>query len=139
MASTNDTTLGHGSGGTQTTLEELSYPTQASINESIQVPSQYAPSPKHEPGGWGSENPIKSPQEGQHLLETGYTHGKQRYNVTDDGTIVKFQPSNTPGNEYHSYKVDSPRDIPASILKAMLNDGKISKAEYNKIRKGKRK
>ena len=71
------------------------------------------------------------------MLETGYKDGKQRYNFTSDGTIVKFQPANTPGNEYNSYKVDSPRDIPASVLKAMLRDGKISRAEYNKIRKGK--
>ena len=138
MASTKDTSLGQGAGGAQTTLGEQAYPDQAAANEAVEMPPKYAPSPKHEPGGWGSKNPIKSPQEGQHLLETGYKSGKQVYNVTSDGTIVKFQPANTPGNEYHSYKVDSPRDIPASILKAMLRDGKISRAEYNKIRKGKR-
>ena len=131
MASTNDSSLGHGAGGTQTTLEEQSYPAQAAANESIDVPPKYAPSPKHGPGGWGSEDPIKTPQEGQQLLETGYKDGKQRYNVTSNGTIVKFQPANTPGNEYHSYKVDSPRDIPASVLKAMLRDGKISRVSYS--------
>lgn len=72
MASTSDSSLGHGTGGTQTTLEEQSYPAQAIANESIETPPKYAPSPKHEPGGWGSENPIRTPQEGQHLLETGY-------------------------------------------------------------------
>ncbi len=138
MASTKDTSLGYGTEGTQTNIAEQSYPAQEAANEAAETPPKYAPSPKHEPGGWGSENPIKSPQEGQHLLETGYKNGKQVYNITNDGTIVKFQPANTPGNEYHSYKVDSPRDIPASVLKDMLKDGKISRAEYNKIRKGKR-
>lgn len=138
MASTKDTSLGNGTGGAQTSIEEQSYPAQAAANESVENLPKYAPSLKHGPGGWGSENPIKTIQEGQQLLETGYKDGKQRYNITSDGTIVKYQPANTPGNEYHAYKVDSPRDIPASVLKAMLKDGKISRAEYNKIRKGKR-
>ena len=86
----------------------------------------YAPSPKHEPGhNWGSENPIKTQEEGQELLDTGYSNGKQLYNVTEDGTIVKFQPDGTPDNGYHSYAIDSPSEIPTSILRQMLADGKI--------------
>ena len=139
MASTNDSSLGHGTNGSQTNLEELEYPAQASINESIETPPQYNPSPKHKPGSnWGSEDPIKSQGEGQHLLDTGYRDGRQIYNVTNDGVIVKFQPDNTPGNGYHSYRVSKPRDIPSSVLKAMLKDGKITRTEYNKLRKGKR-
>ena len=53
---------------------------------------------KHDKGGWGSNNPIKSQEEGQRLLDSGY----------------------------HSYEVSKPRDIPAGILKQMLSDGKIS-------------
>ena len=61
------------------------------------------------------------------------------YNITDEGVAVKFQPDNSPNNGYHAYKVSSPRDIPPKVLKQMLDDGKISRAEYNKIIKGKKK
>lgn len=98
----------------------------------------YAPSPKHEPGhNWGSENPIKTQEEGQRLLDTGYSNGKQIFNVTDDGTIVKFQPDGTPENGYHAYPIASPSEIPTSILRQMLRDGKISSHRYNEIRHGK--
>ena len=104
------------------------------------IPPQYNPSPKHEPGhNWRSENPIKSIEEGQNLLDTGYKDGKQIYNITKDGKIVKFQPDNSPVNGYHSYVVYGPPDVPPSILRHMLNDGKISKSEYKKLMKGKKK
>lgn len=142
MASTGNTGLGHGTGSVpQTTVEEQVYiekATQAEADATISPPPTYIPSPKHNPGsGWGSENPISSPTEGQHLLETGYRQGRQIYNVTSDGGIVKFQPDGTPQNGYHSYKVTSPRDIPSSVLKKMLEDGLISRAQYNRIRRGK--
>ncbi len=145
MTSTNDSGIGHGTNGSpQTTLEEQIYPKTAASNEAGSADSKgnspvYDPSPKHEPGhNWGSENPIKSKEEGQKLLDTGYKDGKQVYNITDEGKIVKFQPDNTPGNGYHAYEVSKPRDIPASILKQMLSDGKITKSEYNRLRKGKK-
>ena len=142
MAATNDSGLGHGTNGSpQQTIEEQIYPSQVDANENAGnngIPPFYDPSPKHDNGGWGSNNPIKTVEEGQHLLDTGYSDGKQIYNVTDEGVIVKFQPDNTPNNGYHSYEVSKPRDIPTDILKQMLNDEKISKAEYNKIRKGKK-
>lgn len=142
MAATNNSGEGHGTNGSpQKTIEELFYPVQAEANEnsrSNERPPVYNPSPKHDKGGWGSNNPIKTQEEGQRLLDSGYHAGKQVYNVTDNGTVVKFQPDNTPNNGYHSYEVSKPRDIPSSILKQMLSDGKISKAEYNKIRKGKK-
>ena len=71
-------------------------------------------------------------------MDTGYKDGKQIYNITIDKKIVKFQPDNTPQNGYHAYEVYKPRDIPPRILKMMMNDGLINKAEYNKLRKGKR-
>lgn len=142
MAATNDSGQGHGTHGSpQQTIEEQIYPLQVDANENAGKtgnPPVYDPSPKHDNGGWGSNNPIKTQEEGQHLLDTGYPDGKQIYNVTDSGVIVKFQPDNTPKNGYHSYEVSKPRDIPTGILKQMLNDGKISRAEYNKIRKGKK-
>lgn len=142
MAATNNCGEGHGTNGSpQKTTEELSYPAQAEANENEGIsgrPPVYNPSPKHDKGGWGSSNPIKTQEEGQRLLDSGYRDGKQVYNVTDNGTIVKFQPDNTPNNGYHSYEVSKPRDIPSNILKQMLSDGKISRAEYTKIRKGKK-
>lgn len=35
------------------------------------------------------------------------------------------------------YEVNSPRDIPNNVRKEMENDGKLSKADSNKLRKGK--
>lgn len=144
MAATNNSSLGHGSSGSpQSTLDELIYPSTAKTNElgtGQKTQPQYEPSPKHEPGhNWGSENPIKTQAEGQKLLDSGYKSGKQIYNVTDKGVIVKFQPDNGPNNGYHAYKVSSPRDIPSTVLKQMLEDGKITKTEFNKLRKGKGK
>lgn len=106
-------------------------------NESKGKPT-YAPSPKHESGhNWGSENPIKTQEEGQELLATGYSNGKQIYNVIPDGTIVKFQPDGTSENGYHAYLIESADEIrPRSILRQMLNDGKISKHRYNQILHG---
>ena len=143
MTSNRDSGIGHGtSGAPQSSFEEMYYEMEideierfAEINE----PSLYVPSPKHdEKHGWGSSNPIKSLQEGQRLLDEAFWDGRQAYNVTDEGKIVKFQPSGTSNNEYHSYEVSKPRDIPSSILKQFLNAGKIKRSEYNKLRKGKR-
>lgn len=142
MAATNNSGEGHGTNGSpQETLEEVIYPAQAEANENDDASEKtpvYVPSPKHDKGGWGSNNPIKTQEEGQRLLETGYRSGRQIYNVTDNGVIIKYQPDNTPNNGYHSYEVSKPRDIPTSILKKMLEDGKLSRAEYSKIRRGKK-
>ena len=144
MTSNRNSGNGHGSGGApQTSLEEMYYEMEIDEIErttDFDEPSLYAPSPKHdEKHGWGSVNPIKSQLEGQMLLDEGFWEGRQVYNVTDEGKIVKFQPSGTSNNEYHSYEVSKPRDIPSSILKQLLNAGKITRSEYNKLRKGKRK
>lgn len=143
MTAIEDAGVGHGSiGSPQGFMEESIYPAKEAINEikvSQSAPPHYNPSPKHELGhNWGSENPIKSSSEGQYLLDTGYQSGRQVYNVTENGKIVKFQPDGTPENGFHAYEVSSPRDIPSAVLKQMLNDGKITRAEYNRLRKGKR-
>ena len=125
-----------------TTIEEQIYPNEQSSVEKDNthtLPPKYKPSPKHVPEhGWGTDNPIKTVSEGQHLLDTGIHDGKQIYNITKEGKIVKFQPDNTPENGYHSYEVSKPRDIPTSVLKQMLEKGLISRTEYNRLRKGKR-
>lgn len=126
MAATSDSGLGHGSSGKpQTSIEEIEYSDKVAQNEGNSQgshPPTYAPSPKHEPGhNWGSQNPIKSQSEGQKLLDTGYKDGKQVYNVTGEGDIVKFQPDGTPNNGYHAYKVSKPRDIPNSSDKVVTS------------------
>lgn len=141
MSSTKDSSLGHGTNGSpQSNIEEQTYPSQAAENEQAATnPPKYDPSPKHESRyGWGSNNPIKDHTEGQQLLDTGYQSGKQIYNITNEGVIVKFQPDNTPGNGFHPYEVSKTRDIPATILKKMLADGKITHSDYNRWRKGKK-
>ena len=142
MASTLDSGESHGTNGApQTAAEESKYPDKVEANEAsvdTKKPPIYSPSPKHDVGGWGSRNPIKMQSEGQHLLESGYKHGKQVYNITNEGVIVKFQPDNSPNNSYHSYEVSKNRDIPSEVLKKMFNDGKLTRAEYNKFRKGKK-
>lgn len=142
MASTGDSGNGNGSSGApQKSMQENDYPDKVAQNEkqsSTPPPPHYAPSPKHDPGhNWGSENPIQTQSEGQQLLDTGYRHGRQVYNITSKGKIVKFQPDGTPDNGFHAYEVSKPRDIPAPILKSMYQDGIISRAMYNKLRKGK--
>jgi hypothetical protein len=139
MCSTGNSNQAHGTSGSPQTSLENNVLENTAKNNSKNKPKVYEPTSKHEEGGYGSKNPIKSKQEGQKLLETGYENGKQVYNVTDDGKIVKFQPANTSNNEYHAYEVHGPRDIPNKVLKQMLDDGKISKSEYNKLRKGKKK
>ncbi len=116
MASTHDSGLGHGTAGSpQETTEELIYPSIAEVNEQsdgMEKTPKYVPSPKHEPGhNWGTENPIKTQEEGQRLLDTGY----------------------------HSYEVFSPPDIPPSVLKKMKADGRITSTEYKKYLKGKKR
>ena len=76
MAATNNSGEGHGTNGSpQKTIEELFYPVQAEANEnsrSSERPPVYNPSPKHDKGGWGSNNPIKTQEEGQRLLDSGF-------------------------------------------------------------------
>ena len=144
MAATENTGLGHGTNGfPQYNIEEQTYPLQTAANEALVAetrPPVYAPSPKHESRyGWGSANPIKTQEEGQRLLDTGYRDGRQIYNITSNGQFVKFQPDGTAENGYHSYVVYGMPDIPPYILKKMMVDGKISQSQYNKSLKGKRK
>ena len=135
MCSTNDSKNGSGA---QTSIDN--YIAESKANDSSKLnPPKYVPSLKHEQGRWGSPNPIKTQEEGQHLLDTGYKDGKEIYNVTDSGEVVKFMPDNSPDNGYHSYGVSGPRDIPPKILKQFEEDNKLTKPEINKLRKGKKK
>lgn len=143
MAATYDSGLAHGTNGSpQGTIEEQMYQVQEELNENLGGANSplYAPSPKHEPGhNWGTENPVKSQSEGQRLLDTGYREGKQIYNITQNGKLVKFQPDGSPNNGYHSYEVFGPPDVPPMVLKKMLEDGRMSKSDYKKFLKGKKR
>ncbi|WP_051541999.1 hypothetical protein [Clostridium lundense] len=98
----------------------------------------YKPSPKHDPtSGWGSPDPIPDIKTGQELLDTAYSSSKtkQLYNYYD-GKLVKFQPDTV--NGWHSYEVVNPaKEVPADVLRQMLNDGKITKAQYKNFIKNK--
>lgn len=129
-----------GTPGSQRTLEQGNLERKAKENEervkeTSNHPPTYKPSPKHDKGGFGTENPIKTKEEGQKLLDTGYQDGKQIYNITSSGKIVVFQPDNTPENGYHSYEVDPSSKTPPNVLKQMVKDGKLTNSERNKIRK----
>lgn len=98
---------------------------------------KYNPNPKHDKNGWGSPNPITDKKEGQDLIDTGLEIGRQIYNITEKGDIVKYQPDNTPEKGYHPYKIYSNKDLPVEVIKEWVKTGRISKSEYNKLRKGK--
>lgn len=109
MGSDGNSGLSYGTkGNPQPLLEEDEYETKEKENEEDckkEKPRKYKPSKKHNPLIKGrpcewSNNPIKSQKEGQYLLDTGIKEGKQIYNVTKDGEIIKFQPDNTPDNGY---------------------------------------
>ena len=138
MAANRNSGLGNGTNGhPQGGIEEGLYPSQVETVEIVEIPPRYNPSPKHDPrSGRGSENPIKSNGEGQHLLDTGYRDGRQIYNVTSDGKLVKFQPDGSPDNGYHSYEVLGTPDVPPAILRQMVRDGRISRSDYKKFLKG---
>ena len=99
----------------------------------------YSPIKKHEPGGFGSPNPITSKKIGQSLLDNGIPCGKQIYNITSDGKIVKFQPDNTPENGYHAYEVFNKKDIPTIVLKTFVEQGKLTISDYKKYINNKKK
>ncbi len=108
-------------------------PTKGNIEELLVTKKVYAPSKKHDVGGWGTPNPIKSTKEGNKLLNSGISYGKRVYNVTGDGKIVVFMPDNTPQNGYHSYEVTKHSEIPSSVLKEMYKLEKIDRKFYMKV------
>ncbi|EFO79004.1 YD repeat-containing protein [Oscillochloris trichoides DG-6] len=93
---------------------------------------KYSPTRKHKPGGWGTEMDL-SDDVAQEVLNQGLPGGRQIYGY-HNGKIYEFQPDNQGG--YHGYPV-SGTEAPPSVLKELLASGKISRAEYNRLRKGK--
>ena len=134
--SSNQSTFGQSSSTASSNWSNLSQSPSygSSYIPENKTPLKYAPSPKHEKGGWGSLNPVKSKEEGERLLKTGYKKpgGKQIYNITEEGKIIVYQPDNTGG--YHCYEI---KKLPPNVLKIMRKDGKIRNNEFNEIRKNK--
>ena len=98
----------------------------------------YKLSPEHDPAsGWGSPDTIPDIKIGQEALDTAYSSSKtkQLYNYYDD-KLVKFKPETV--NGWHSYEVVNPaKEVPVDVLRQMLNDGKITKAQYKNFIKNK--
>lgn len=93
---------------------------------------KYAPSPKHDVGGWGMPMDLED-SAAQQVLNNSVQGGKQRYGVSD-GRVYEFQPDNVGG--WHGYPVPG-NEFPTSVLRALLQRGDINKAEYGKLIKGK--
>ncbi|MES4611339.1 MAG: filamentous hemagglutinin [Ewingella sp.] len=94
--------------------------------------SKYVPSPKHAAGGWGTPMDL-SDSKAQEVLNNSIQGGKQKYGISD-GKIYEFQPDNVGG--WHGYPVPG-TEAPPKVLREFLTRGDISKAEYNKMIKGK--
>ena len=94
----------------------------------------YKPSPKHDKvSGWGSPDPIPDQETGQKLLDEAYSSSKnkQLYNIYED-ELIKFQPDRVEG--WHAYRVENPaKEVPADVLRKMLQDGKITRTQYSKF------
>jgi len=92
----------------------------------------YAPSPKHKAGGWGTLMDLDD-MTAQEVLNNGMEHGKQVYGY-HGGKVYEFQPDNVGG--YHGYPIPG-TEAPSQYLRELKNNGTISNAEYTRLRKGK--
>lgn len=93
---------------------------------------RYAPTRKHEKGGWGTEMDLNY-KEGQQALNNSVEGGKQRY-AFQNGRLYEFQPDNTGG--WHGYPIRG-NEAPTSALRQLLRQESITKAEYMQLIKGK--
>ena len=98
---------------------------------------EYSPTKKHMPGGWGTEMDLSN-EVAKEVLQKSKQLGRQRYSYYS-GKIYEFQPDNVGG--WHGYPIQSTDLISekgaTGLIKSWLDEGLISKAEYNKIIKNK--
>jgi|GEM_PF-1945622 len=93
----------------------------------------YSPSVKHmENRGWGTIMDLDDATASS-VLQKSIEGGKQRYGM-HNGQMYEFQPDNVGG--WHGYPIPG-NEAPASVLKNFLKRGDVTKAQYNKLRKGK--
>ena len=101
---------------------------------------EYKPSPKHKGPKMppnASPDSIPDIKTGNDLLKNhSYNSAtkKQRFAIYK-GKMIKFQPTGT-NNEWHAYELTDKQiksqQVPPDVLKQMLKDGVITKAQYNK-------
>jgi len=99
---------------------------------------EYKPSPKHKGPKMppnASPDPIPDIKTGNDLLKHSYKSAtkKQRFAIYK-GKMIKFQPTNE--TEWHAYELTDKQiksqQVTIDVLKQMLKDGVITKAQYNK-------
>jgi len=93
---------------------------------------KYAPSKKHQKGGWGTEMDLDDATASK-VLNNSIQGGKQRYGWFN-GKLYEFQPDNQGG--WHGYPIKG-TEAPISVLKQLLQRKDINNAQYNKLIKGK--
>jgi hypothetical protein len=92
--------------------EEIELPNLTEVEQVRQLRRQYAPSPKHQIGGWGTLMELED-DVAQIVLDQGIQSGKQVYGYHEGQSYV-FQADNAGG--YHGYPIDR-NDVPATVLK----------------------
>lgn len=85
-----------------------------------------------QPGVGGTPMDL-SDSKAQEVLNNSIQGGKQQYGISD-GKVYEFQPDNAGG--WHGYPIPG-TEAPPKVLREFLARGDISKAEYNKLIKGK--
>ncbi|MEI2264974.1 hypothetical protein MKZ79_06990 [Erwinia sp. CGal63] len=119
-----------GGSSTVTPIPEQNKDDLAYLSDSSE--NKYVPSPKHALGGWGTPMDL-SDTKAQEVLNDSIQGGKQRYGM-NSGKVYEFQPDNVGG--WHGYPIPG-TEAPPKILREFLNRGDVTKAEYNKLIKGK--
>ncbi|MGD8218315.1 hypothetical protein ACNT2N_12215 [Pseudomonas thivervalensis] len=69
----------------------------------------------------------------QEVLSSSISGGKQQYGF-HEGKLYEFQPDNAGG--WHGYPIPG-NEAPSSVLRKLRDDGIVTPAEYNRLRKGK--
>jgi filamentous hemagglutinin len=67
----------------------------------------------------------------QMVLNAGLPDGRQIYGY-HNGKVYAFQPDNVGG--YHGYPIGG-SDAPPSVLRQFKEEGRITRADYNRLRK----
>ncbi|MCC6373089.1 MAG: hypothetical protein IT236_18945 [Bacteroidia bacterium] len=93
----------------------------------------YAPTPKHQKGGWGTLMDLDDAT-AQEVLNNSSNLGKQKYGF-HKGKIYEFQPDNVGG--WHGYPIN-PRELieksgGTKVIRQWLKEGKMTKADYKKL------